>query len=47
MHDLQHRGVRLRRDLHAEPEIGLRLPRTQQKVLAALDGLPLEISLRW
>lgn len=36
--------VRLRRDLHAEPELGLDLPRTQEKVLAALDGLPLEIS---
>ena len=30
--------------LHREPEIGLDLPRTQEKVLAALDGLPLEIS---
>ncbi|MCC8243335.1 M20 metallopeptidase family protein [Saccharothrix luteola] len=37
--------VRLRRQLHAEPEIGLDLPRTQEKVLAALDGLPLELSL--
>ncbi|WP_091457866.1 M20 metallopeptidase family protein [Actinokineospora iranica] len=36
--------VRLRRRLHAEPEIGLDLPRTQEKVLAALDGLPLEIT---
>ncbi|QFG21149.1 M20 family metallopeptidase [Actinomadura sp. WMMB 499] len=34
----------LRRDLHREPELGLDLPRTQEKVLAALDGLPLEIS---
>jgi hippurate hydrolase len=34
----------LRRALHREPEIGLHLPRTQEKVLAALDGLPLEIS---
>lgn len=34
----------LRRALHAEPEIGLELPRTREKVLAALDGLPLEIS---
>jgi amidohydrolase len=33
----------LRRRLHAEPEIGLVLPRTQEKVLAALAGLPLEI----
>ena len=34
----------LRRAIHAEPEIGRELPRTQEKVLAALDGLPLEIS---
>ncbi|QQQ80018.1 amidohydrolase [Saccharothrix sp. 6-C] len=36
--------VRLRRRLHADPEVGLRLPRTQEKVLAALDGLPLELA---
>lgn len=35
--DLRHR-------LHREPEIGLHLPRTQEKVLEALDGLPFEIS---
>lgn len=35
----------IRRDLHRTPEIGLDLPRTQERVLAALDGLPLEISL--
>jgi amidohydrolase len=34
----------LRRAIHAEPEIGRHLPRTQEKVLAALDGLPLEVS---
>jgi len=34
----------LRRAIHREPEIGLELPRTQEKVLAALDGLPLEIT---
>ena len=34
----------LRRAIHREPEIGLDLPRTQEKVLAALDGLPLEVS---
>ncbi|GAA4635114.1 M20 family metallopeptidase [Actinoallomurus vinaceus] len=43
--DLQDDLVRLRRDLHSEPELGLELPRTQEKVLAALDGLPLEIGL--
>ncbi|HEX3778737.1 MAG TPA: M20 family metallopeptidase [Pseudonocardiaceae bacterium] len=36
--------VALRRELHQIPEIGLDLPRTQEAVLAALDGLPLEIS---
>jgi amidohydrolase len=36
--------VELRRSLHREPEVGLDLPRTQEKVLAALDGLPLEIT---
>ncbi len=35
--------VALRRDLHAEPELGLENPRTQALVLDALDGLPLEV----
>lgn len=43
--DLHDELVRLRRDLHREPEIGLTLPRTQEKVLAFLDGLPLEIGV--
>jgi amidohydrolase len=34
----------LRRAIHREPEIGLELPRTQEKVLAAIDGLGLEVS---
>jgi amidohydrolase len=42
--DLKDELVRLRRDLHREPELGLELPRTQERVLAALDGLPLELS---
>ncbi|MGV9426902.1 M20 metallopeptidase family protein [Streptomyces sp. NPDC003656] len=37
--------VALRRALHQEPEIGLDLPLTRAKVLQALDGLPLEITL--
>ncbi len=37
--------VALRRDLHEAPEIGLHLPRTQEKILASLTGLPLEITL--
>ena len=35
----------IRRDLHKHPEIGLHLPRTQQRVLDELRGLPLEIHL--
>lgn len=35
--------VRLRRSLHQIPETGLDLPRTQEAVLAELDGLPLEL----
>ena len=34
----------LRHAIHREPEIGLDLPMTQAKVLAALAGLPLEIT---
>ena len=34
----------LRHAIHREPEIGYHLPRTQQKVLAALGGLPLEVT---
>lgn len=37
--------AQLRHAIHREPEIGCDLPRTREKVLAALDGLPLEISL--
>ena len=36
--------VSLRRDIHREPEVGLHLPRTQEKILDALDGLGLEIT---
>ena len=35
----------LRRDLHRNPELGLDLPFTQQRILDALEGLPLEITL--
>src|SRR5882757_4967238 len=37
--------TQLRRGLHRQPEIGLHLPRTQETVLEALDGLGLEITL--
>lgn len=36
-------AVALRRELHLHPELGTDLPRTQAKVLAALDGLGLEV----
>jgi amidohydrolase len=36
--------VRLRQEIHRDPEVGLDLPRTQEKVLRELDGLGLEIS---
>jgi hippurate hydrolase len=36
--------VALRRAVHAEPEVGLHLPRTRDRVAAALDGLPLELT---
>lgn len=36
--------VALRRDLHREPEIGLDCPRTQRRILDALEGLDLEIT---
>ena len=35
--------VALRRQLHQHPELGLDNPRTQQRILDALDGLPLDI----
>jgi hippurate hydrolase len=36
-------AVELRRRIHRQPEIGLRLPRTQTVVLEALDGLGLDV----
>jgi hippurate hydrolase len=43
-HELTGDIARLRHQLHQRPEIGLDLPQTQQAVLDALSGLPLEIS---
>lgn len=43
--EMQPEIARFRHELHQEPEIGLDLPRTQEKVLKALDGLPYEITL--
>ncbi|MBA8792654.1 hippurate hydrolase [Friedmanniella endophytica] len=36
--------VDFRRRMHADPEVGLELPRTQQRVLEAIDGLGLELT---
>lgn len=41
--DLLPAVVALRRDIHQHPERGLDLPRTQQAVLSALDGLGLTV----
>lgn len=41
---ISHEIAELRHAIHAEPEIGLDLPKTQGKVLSALAGLPLEVS---
>lgn len=41
--DMRDELIQLRHSLHTTPELGLHLPRTQEKVLAALDGLPLEV----
>lgn len=42
--EIQDELAILRRELHQIPEMGLDLPRTQERVLAALDPLPLEVS---
>ena len=42
---LQGEMKELRRAIHADPETGLHLPRTQERVLDWLDGLGYEISL--
>lgn len=42
---VQPRTVTLRRALHRRPEIGLRLPRTQEAVLGALADLPVRVHL--
>src|ERR671933_557382 len=41
--DLGEKIVALRRDIHREPELGFDTEKTAAKVLAALDGLPLDI----
>ena len=41
---VQDHTVELRRAIHADPELGLDLPKTQKKILEALDGLGLDIT---
>jgi hippurate hydrolase len=42
--EIQDELTNIRRKIHQEPEIGLDLPKTQAKIVAALDGLGLEIT---
>jgi hippurate hydrolase len=42
---LQPEVVALRRAIHQEPELGLENPATRAKLLALLDGLPLDVAL--
>ena len=42
--EIQNDIASLRHQIHQEPEIGLHLPKTQAKILMALEGLGLEIS---
>src|SRR5215212_7790411 len=37
------RIVALRRDIHREPELGFDTEKTAEKILAALEGLPLDV----
>lgn len=41
--EVQSAAVTMRRDLHLQPEIGNDLPRTQERILAELQGLPLQV----
>lgn len=41
---MQERTVALRRALHREPELGLDLPKTAEKVLSELSDLPLDLT---
>ena len=43
--DLLTPTVELRRELHRWPEVGNELPVTQELVLGALDGLPLDLTI--
>lgn len=42
--EIQSELEAIRRHIHQEPEIGLDLPKTQEKIVAALNGLGLEVT---
>ncbi len=42
--EIQSELASIRRKIHQEPEIGLDLPKTQAKIIAALNGLGLEVT---
>jgi len=42
--DLLPGAIQIRRDLHRQPEVGLDLPRTQDRILEEVDGLGLTLS---
>ena len=44
-HGFDEHTIELRRAIHADPELGLELPETQAKILDALTGLGLDITL--
>lgn len=44
-HDVASEVVELRRELHANPELGLHLPGTQKRILESLTGLGLDITV--
>ncbi len=44
-HDVASEVVDLRRELHANPELGLHLPGTQKRILESLTGLGLDITV--
>ncbi|MFJ8931499.1 M20 family metallopeptidase [Streptomyces sp. NPDC102364] len=37
--------ARLRAEVHRDPEVGLSLPRTQNRILSALESLPVDVTL--
>jgi len=43
--DRDQETIELRRAIHQDPEVGLHLPRTQERITEALTGLGLEITL--